>query len=65
MLRTLAISCALLYLFCAVGVAQESTPGPGEAKAQFSGPVIFSTQQDHDNMMVQLGITRLRTCSEM
>ncbi len=49
---TLALSVALIHVFQAF--AQEA-PGPAA-----NAPVIFTTRQDHQNMLEQLGITRLR-----
>ncbi|MEZ6134581.1 MAG: hypothetical protein R3C53_06705 [Pirellulaceae bacterium] len=60
MLRKLVFSLAMIPLLHTLGLAQESTPQADEAKPPVGEPVVFSTQQDHENMMEQLGITKLR-----
>jgi hypothetical protein len=59
-LPKLAISYAMIFLIHTIGFAQESAPGTNEAKLQNGEPVVFSTQQDHQNMMEQLNITKFR-----
>ena len=45
-----------LFTITAYSVAQQSSPGKG----QYLPPVTFTAQQDHDDMMKQLGIKTLR-----
>ncbi len=54
-LSALLLSFGLLHVpFNAVVIAQE------KPQADVTAPVIFTTQQDHQNMLQQLGITKLR-----
>ena len=53
LLKSFAVSCSLLYAAIAVG---QSTSPVTSAPA----PVIFTAEQDHQNMMDQLGIQALR-----
>lgn len=61
MTRTLSITAILIGLVAAAsdhGHAQEEKSSHGASPTP--DPVVFTTRQDHENMMVQLGITRLR-----
>jgi lysophospholipase L1-like esterase len=59
------LSCTLVAIvLCApAGIAQQSQSGKsGDKNSQESAPssVVFTTQQDHNNMLQQLGISKLR-----
>jgi len=52
-----------LWLWSQSGVAQDSTAredARSESIEAGAGPVVFTTRQDHQNMLEQLGITELR-----
>ena len=52
-LPSYCICIACLFSFSNIGLSQQDTDVP-------KSPVIFTTQQDHQNMLQQLGITKLR-----
>lgn len=51
---------ALALALLTVGITQRPCQVLGEDTAEHPTPVIFTTQQDHDNMKQQLGIAKLR-----
>jgi lysophospholipase L1-like esterase len=52
-----------ILVFAPEGIAQQSqsdASGDTKSRGPGTGPVVFTTQQDHDNMLQQLGISKLR-----
>ena len=54
------MKCAILFLFFAVCAASGTAQGVAIDSSRYPKPVTFTTQQDHANMMQQLGIKKLR-----
>lgn len=55
-----SLTLRFLIVFLAIPVGAYSHSQESETTSSRTEPVIFTTQQDHENMMSQLGITKLR-----
>ena len=60
MVYYLRLSLVVAISFISIAIVSAQTETATAEKSVQEGPVQFSTQQDHRNMMQQLGITRLR-----
>lgn len=59
LLGTLSAMLLLALFACPASLLAQANP-PVEAQGHATTPVVFTTQQDHQNMLGQLGITKLR-----